>query len=168
MHAHLSRLVLGLLVTWLHLRRVGIGAISSQGKSWDRCVSEEQALRQKNHVLPSPGLRGRRRTWRKNRAERCLAPGISYDPVTMSSLRILHISDHVAQFITSVPISSHSLRRAGRFSFSSGHWLFSSEDHRILRLSLLQTVPVCFPGKECQGWKEKSLQWECWILGDSL
>lgn len=61
----------------------------------------------------------------------------------MSSLRILHISDHVAQFIMSVLISSHILRRAGGFhSPLVTHWLLSLEDCRILCLSLLKTVQV--------------------------
>lgn len=99
-------------------------------------------------MLWSPGLRIRQFTWHKDRAERRLALGVAYEPVTMSILRILPISDHVEQFIMSVLITSHVLRRTGGFPSLSVTG-FDLEKTVPSCLSLLKTMS--FLGKECQG-----------------
>lgn len=103
-------LVPGLLIAWLYLMRTGIRAIFSWGKGWDRGVSEGQGLRTEKQRAAESGLRVRQFKC-QGRAQRCLVPSVSYNPgtvVTMSILRILHISHHVAQFIMSGLITSHA------------------------------------------------------------
>ena len=57
MGTNLSWLFPGLFITWLYLRRVGMGAIFSQSKSCHRSVFQGQSLGQENYMLLSPGCK---------------------------------------------------------------------------------------------------------------